>query len=116
MDLWTLFEKATAGLPASRTKDIKTAVRVLTQALGHDDPRNCPPEAYNLPLPQIRRLVEAQLTSKGAHTIRNTKQNLGALFRLAESHKLLERPVAIAKRHFLTRSLPRRSNGSCTKI
>ncbi len=89
MNLLTFYETLTPHLPASRAKDLKTAIRTLAKALGCNDPQHCPPEAYTKPLPVIYRLVEQQLSGKGPHSIRNAKNNLSTLFRLADQHKLL---------------------------
>ncbi len=84
MNLQTLVDTLTPQLPPSRVKDISTAVRVFTRALGFADPRQCPASAYLISLPTMRRLVEQQLTDKGPHTVRNVKNNMSLLLRQAE--------------------------------
>ncbi len=118
MNLLALYDALLPHLPASRTKDIKTAIRLLAKALGFPDPQHCPPEAYTKSLPIIYRLAEQQLTGKGPHTIRNVKNNLSTVFRLADQHKLLALlPLAPERRlrfvDFLNR--PGRPGGSASQ-
>lgn len=115
MDLLTLFTTATADLPSSRTKDIKTAVHYLTRALGYESPETCPQTAYNLPIQAIRRLIEEKNPGKGHSTIRNVKRNLSQLFRLAEAKKLLERPASLMKPRFPRRMRPNRNGSEVTR-
>src|SRR5215813_3158775 len=118
MNLFTLYETLTPHLPASRTKDIKTAIRILARALGYTDPQHCPPEAYTKSLPVLYRMVEQQLTGKGPHTIRNVKNNLSTVFRLAAQHKLLAfLPAAPERRLRFTDFLKRtpRPGGKCAQ-
>ncbi len=77
---------------ASTHKDLKTAVNTLAKALDYPDPSTCPLEAYYLPLPDLYHRLETYLLNQGkkSHTIRNTKNNLSRLFRIADAHNLLK--------------------------
>jgi hypothetical protein len=103
MTLHDLTEQLTPQFPASVQKDLKTAVRVLAQALGHPEPKSCPVELCLQPLPRLYRTVETYLLSQGKspHTIRNTKNNLSRLFRLAEAHGLFAPLPAQPQRRFV---------------
>jgi len=90
MTLTELHDRLAPSFPRSTQKDLKTAVRVLAHALHCADPEHCHLEHYNRPLSELYRAVETALHAQGksAHTIRNTKNNLSRLFRLAEEHNL----------------------------
>lgn len=90
MLLAQLYDQLAPAFPPYARKDLQTAVRVLAKALQCSDPQHCPLEQYNQPLPTLYRLVEDYLSAqgKGPHTIRNTKNNLSRLFRLAEQEHL----------------------------
>jgi hypothetical protein len=90
MTLQDLFDQATQDVPESRKKDIKTSVNVLAKALGYGSPGDCQSESFRLPPDRIAHILEQQLTGKGAHTIRNTKNNISRLYRLAEEKELYE--------------------------
>jgi hypothetical protein len=91
-------------------KDLKTAVRVLAQALQCSDPQHCPLEQYNQPLPTLYRLVEDYLSAQGksAHTIRNAKNNLSRLFRLAEKQQLFSLTPPQLSVRYNARKIPNR--------
>jgi hypothetical protein len=102
MLLTELYDQLAPALPSYARKDVQTAVRVLAKALHCSDPQHCFPEHYHQPLPTLSRLVEDYLLAqgKGAHTIRNTKNYLSRLFRLAEEHHFLSRvPLAMTPRY-----------------
>lgn len=88
MNLYELFEQATADMPESRRKDIKTAINVLSAGLKYSSPSDCTPEAYRLPPDRLYRIIAQQLAGKSGHTVRNVKNNLSKLFRLAEEKEL----------------------------
>jgi hypothetical protein len=101
MTLDDLYTELLPTFPPSVQKDLKTAVRVLSQTLDHPDPRHCPLEACRHPLTYLFQLVEAHLTrqGKGPFTIRNTKNNISRLFRAAEAKALfIPAPVALTSR------------------
>src|SRR5262245_43276788 len=77
--------------PPSARKDLKTSIKALAHALEYPDASACPMEAYHLPLPSLYTRLETFLAAQGKspHTIRNTKNNLSRLFRLADQHHLL---------------------------
>ena len=91
MTLAQLYDQLAHSLPTYARKDVQTAVRVLAKALQCADPHHCLPERYQQPLPTLLRLVEEYLLAqgKGAHTLRNTKNYLNRLFRLAEQQQLI---------------------------
>jgi hypothetical protein len=102
MLLAQLYDQLAPSFPAYARKDLQTAVRVLAKALQCPDPQHCPLNQYNRPLPTLYRLVEDYLNTQGKslHTIRNTKNNLSRLFRLAEQRQLFSlAPVPLTPRH-----------------
>jgi Phage integrase family len=104
MTLAHLYDQLAPHLPSYARKDVQTAVRVLAKALHCSDPHHCSPDHYHQPLPTLLRLVEDSLRAdgKGPHTIRNTKNYLSRLFRLAEDHHLLAlAPVVLTPRYDL---------------
>lgn len=96
-DLQQLAEDASKHIPASRMKDVKTAVRVLAKALGFTSPGLCPPAAYNQPIDKLYELLEQAQAEKGDITKRNTKNNVSLLFRTATKHQLLSSTKATQK-------------------
>ena len=94
-DLLTTLETR-AALHASRVKDMKTSLRYLAKALGHPDLDQCPVDAACREEATWAKALEthfAALTT-GRHvisavTMRNTRNNLRTIFRLAETHGLL---------------------------
>ena len=63
MTLDQLYTQLTPHFPASRRKDMKTAVKVYAQALGAADPQQCPVALYQAPLPTIYRCIDAYLSA-----------------------------------------------------
>jgi hypothetical protein len=102
MNLTQLYDHVTPELPTSIAINLKTAIKVLAQALGYPDPSHCPQEALTRPLPDHYRLVEAYLTTQGKSdiTIRNTKNYLSRMFRLAAAAHLFETLPPIPTRRF----------------
>ncbi len=90
MTLQELHDQLASHFPPYAQKDLRTAIRILAKALQYPDPSQCPLDQFNRPLPSIYKLVETHLSAQGksAHTIRNTKNNLSRLFRLAEDQNL----------------------------
>lgn len=113
MMLSALAAQLISHFPPSMQKDVKTAVRQLAAALQYPSPEQCPPEAYRRPLAVLAPLVEAHLraAAKSEHTIRNTKNLLSRLLRLAASTGLLVVPAAAPRPTFPVRALPARSRG-----
>lgn len=89
MDLQQLFDAVSTHLTPCRVKDMKTALKVLAKALGAPSPDTCPRSAYDQPIEAIYARVDTELTGRGKHTVRNTKNNLSLLFRTAAEHHLL---------------------------
>ena len=114
MTLHELYTHLAGAFSASTQKDLKTAVRVLAQALAYRDPQTCPLEVCLQPLPQLYQTVEAYLTAhgKGPHTLRNVKNNLSRLFRLAAAHGLTTLPTATPRPTFVWRERRARPGGS----
>src|SRR5215216_5646907 len=101
MTLQDLHDYLAPAFPEYARKNLKTAVRVLAQALECPDPQHCPLDHFNRPLPDLYRLIERLLITQGKkpHTIRNIKNYLSRLFRLAdEKHLFSLAPVQIAPR------------------
>jgi hypothetical protein len=90
MTLAELFMQVEPSFPVTARKDLKTAVRVLARALDCPDPEHCPLDLYNQPLPSLYLRVEQFLMAqeKKSHTIRNTKNHISRLFRLAQNQGL----------------------------
>jgi hypothetical protein len=112
-----LYEQLAPAFPAYARKDVQTAIRILAKALDCPDPQHCHPASYHQPLPTLYRLVEDALLVQGKspHTIRNTKNNLSRLFRLADKHHLLSPvPISLTRRYDL-KSRPNRPGYSLTK-
>jgi site-specific recombinase XerC len=102
MTLQELHDQLVSSFPSYAQKDLQTAVRVLAKALHCPDPQHCPLDEFNRPLPSLYRLVETSLIAQGksSHTIRNTKNNLSRLFRLAEDRHLLScKPLPLERRY-----------------
>jgi hypothetical protein len=110
MTLHDLTEQLSPTFPPSVQKDLKTAVRVLAQALSYADAKSCPLHACLQPLPELYHTVEAHLTAQGKspHTIRNTKNNLSRLFRLAETLGLFTLLPATLTQRFNFDDVPHR--------
>lgn len=108
MTLQELSDDLLPSFPLSIQKDVQTAVRYLAQALHCTDPQHCTPEHYNLPLPTLYRLIETSLSDQGksGHTIRNTKNLLSRLFRLAaEQDRFSLVPTPLTK-HYTSADKP----------
>jgi hypothetical protein len=90
MTLQELYEQLLPSFPDSVQKDVKTAIRVLANALQCPDPQHCPLEQFHRPLPSLYHLLETFLLAQGKsiHTIRNIKNHVSRLFRLAEENHL----------------------------
>jgi hypothetical protein len=110
MMLEKLYAQLVPTFPLSIQKDLKTAVHVLAHTLGYRDAQVCPLDACRLPWPELSRSVDAHLMSqhKGPHTIRNVKNNLSRLFRLAETQGLYSRPPVVPVPTFDPRRRPPR--------
>jgi hypothetical protein len=109
MTLQDLYDRLAPEFPESARKDLKTAVRVLAHALDCADPQHCALETFNCPLPSLYRLVERSLSAQGKkpHTVRNIKNYLSRLFRLAEAHQLFSLTSApIAPRYQFRDKVP----------
>jgi hypothetical protein len=105
MTLHDLTEQLAPSFPPSVQKDLKTAVKVLAQAMGYTEPMACPLERCLHPLPELYRTIETFLLSQGKspHTIRNAKNNLSRLFRLAAAEGLFSLlPAKLTKRFSFT--------------
>ena len=110
MLLSELYNQLVPSFPPYVHKDMQTAIRILARALDCTSPDHCILERYNRPLPVLNRLLEDYLLAqgKGAHTIRNTKNNLSRLFRLAEAQHLftLHAPT-LTRQHNFDKKPPR---------
>ena len=77
------------GLARSRVGPMRTAVKQFAAMLG-SEPSRCPPALYQLPLPQIRAVIEAKAPPTiGVHALRNLKNNIGFLLRCASALELI---------------------------
>jgi integrase len=108
MTLHDLTEQLIPHFPSSVQKDLKTAVRHLAQALNYADAKSCPLDACLKPLSDLYRTIEIFLTSqeKGPSTIRNTKNNVSRLFRLAETQHLFSLLPRQASKRFRYSDVP----------
>src|SRR5262249_49475076 len=108
MTLAELYTQVEPSFPVHARKDLKTAVRVLARALDCGDPEHCLPDHYNQSLPSLYLRVEQILLTerKKAHTVRNIKNHLSRLFRLAEAQALvsLTPPELLPRYDFFKRS------------
>jgi Phage integrase family len=111
MTLHDLAEHLSPYFPTSVQKDLKTSIRTLAQALSYPDAKNCPLEACLIPLPDLYRHLERFLTTqeKSLHTIRNTKNNVSRLFRLAETHHAIAPLPPLTGKRFRYSDCPRLS-------
>jgi hypothetical protein len=98
-DLLTTLETR-AALPASRVKDMKTALRYLAGALGVAEWGQCPvadacrePAAWLAALETHFTTLQARGRAVSAGTRRNVRNNLRVIFRQAAAHGLLQVPV-----------------------
>jgi Phage integrase family len=114
MSLSDLYARLAPSFSGYAQKNLPTAVRYLAEALQCSDPQHCPLDRYHRPLPSLYRLVETHLLAKGKSkdTIRNTKNNLSRLFRLAEEQHLLSlTPQPLTPRYPL-KNKPARPGGA----
>jgi hypothetical protein len=113
MTLTKLYDQVVPDLPASIATNLKTAIKVLAQALNYQDPSHCPQEAFTRPLPDLYRLVEAHLLTQGKSdiTIRNTKNYLSRMFRVAK----LEMPTTHPRPRFGERDSAHRPGSSISR-
>jgi hypothetical protein len=114
MLLSDLYARLAPSFSGYAQKNLPTAVRYLAEALQCSDPQHCPLDRYHRPLPSLYRLVETHLLAKGKSkdTIRNTKNNLSRLFRLAEEQHLLSlTPQPLTPRYPL-KNKPARPGGA----
>ena len=87
--------KTQGHISSNRTKDIQTSIRYLAEALGKTTPDQCH-EADFVLTPSLWKakldtyFLSLQATGKqiSAHTIRNTRNNLSYLFRIADEQSL----------------------------
>jgi hypothetical protein len=116
MTLHDLTDQLSPHFPVSVQKDLKTAVSILAQALSYPDAKSCPLDACLRPLPDLYHAVEGFLTSlnKGPHTIRNTKNNLSRLFRLAQAEGIFSLLPARLTRAFPYTRMPNRPHALTT--
>jgi hypothetical protein len=119
--LFELQEALLPHFPLNVRKDVKTSVRLLARALGYADLQSCPLEVCLRPLPELYRLVEAVIITTDANIkerlraegkdadkegpntsikIRNTKNNLSRLFRVAEAQGLCSLVTIVPEHRF----------------
>jgi hypothetical protein len=108
MTLTDLHKQISPLFPAYSRKDLKTAVHVLAHALGTTAPELCHPDHYTRPLAEITHRIEDYLVAQGksGHTIRNTKNNVSRLFRLATAHGLFDLPPTVPTPRYTWDSKP----------
>src|SRR5262245_22834937 len=117
MTLQDLHDQLAPCFPASVQKDVRTAVRVLARALQCPDPQQCPRAQWHQPLPTLYRHVETYLTAQGksAYTLRNTKNNLSRLWRLAEQQAVFTPLPVVLTPRYGKRTKPRRPGGAVSQ-
>jgi Phage integrase family len=94
-----------AHIPASRHKDLKTAIRYLAKALGKEAPEHCHDTDFLVPeaiwKQQLNTYFGALTPLPSIHTVRNTRNNLRYLLRQAHAHGIIH-PIqhhTTAERH-----------------
>jgi hypothetical protein len=109
MTLADLHNQLALSFPEHARKDLKTAIRVLARALECSDPEHCSLDQFNQPLSSLYILVERHLIAQGKkpHTVRNIKNYLSRLFRLAAAQHLLSLPPAQLLPRYDLRNKPR---------
>jgi hypothetical protein len=121
MMLEDLYSHLVPTFASCTQKDLKTAVKILAMSLNYPDPKSCPWEACQQIItirttPQGRRVIRFAPTfetflstqGKGAHTIRNVKNNLSRLFLSAEGKGLVHLVPAVLTPHFNSKRRPPR--------
>jgi hypothetical protein len=110
MTLAQLYDQLAPSLHPSARKNVQTAIRVLATTLHCADPQHCLPEHYQQPLPTLTQLIDNHLHSqgKGAITIRNTKNNIRRLFRLAQERHIVSLAPASLTSRYDSKSKPHR--------
>jgi hypothetical protein len=117
MTLADLYDHLAPSFPPHAQKDVKTAIHVLARALECPHPAQCALDHCNRPLPELYTLVEGYLRAQGKkpHTVRNIKNYLSRLFRLAEAAQLFSlRPVELLRTYDVKKK-PLRPGGSATQ-
>src|SRR5262245_14391703 len=102
MTLQELHDQLAPEFPEYARKNLKTTVRVLARALDCPDAVHCQLDHFNRPLPVLYALVERFLFAQGkkAENVRNIKNYLSRLFRLAEAQHLFSlRPAELLPLH-----------------
>ena len=83
-------------LPARRAKDLKTSIRYLARALGKETPEQCHEDDFGVATAlwkeKLDRYFGSLATAPSPHTVRNTRNNLRFLFRVAHEAGLLTPP------------------------
>jgi hypothetical protein len=91
---------------------------MLAQALGCANATHCPPARYSQPLPHLYQLLEDYLKAchKKPATLKNTKNHISRLFRMATARGLFSLPPAVPEARFDAAARPirprSRNNGS----
>ena len=118
MTLQELHDQLAPSFPTSVRKDLQTAVRMLAKALQTPDPQQCSLDQWHQPLPTLYRHVETYLLSQGKsiHTIRNTKNNLSRLWRLAETQGLFTPIPLVLTPDYASKTKPQRPGGDFTTV
>jgi hypothetical protein len=102
MTLQELHDQLAPAFPDYARKNLKTAVCVLARALDCPDPAHCQLDHFYHPLPTLYDLVERFLFAQGKkpENVRNLKNYLSRLFRLAEAQHLFSlRPAELLPLH-----------------
>lgn len=117
MNLVTLFDyiQKSGQVKPSRIAHIRMSVKQYSAALGCPSLEKCTQDIYDLDQPTRNRIIEKHFDGKkSAYVLRNTKNDISFLFRLAEELKLLpekeinnEDKNSIGK-HKLGRTLPQK--------
>jgi len=99
MDLETLFNKVVecGQIKPNRVKDIKSSVKQYSQILGYENPIRCDIDCYNLPKKVRNELIEERLTEASHSKLRNLKNNISFLLKLAYELNLIIDPSVYIK-------------------
>jgi len=123
VNLETLFDnvKNSGRIKASRLAHFRMSVKHYAAALGCPSAEDCPLEVYNLDDATRNQKIEKHFNGKkSAYLLRNTKNDISFLLRLAAELKLVapsqsrQGSKGGAVKHKLGRSLPRKTSAEKT--
>lgn len=95
MDLQELVDRlAAAGrVKPPRLYTVRHAVNRYARALGYEEPRECPEEAYALDRARRNELIEEQLKDASQHILQSVKNNVSFVLRQGQELRLIQPPA-----------------------